>query len=43
MFLRIMFFRIQVFQGPGISGSMFFWAQVFQGPGPGFRSSLKTV
>ena len=24
---------VQVFQGPGFSGSRFFWVQVFQGPG----------
>ena len=32
-----MFFRVQVLQGPGFSGSRFFRVQVFQGPGPGSR------
>ena len=27
------FFRVQVFQGPGFSGSRFFRVQVFLGPG----------
>ena len=44
-----MFFKVEVFQVPGISRSRFFRVQVFQspgfqgpdfqGPGPGFRSS----
>ena len=43
-FSESMFFRVQVFQGPGFLGSRFcrvqiFCVQVFQGPGPGFRSS----
>ena len=31
--LESRFFRVQVFQGPGFSGSRFFWVQVFLGPG----------
>ena len=34
------FFRVQVFQGPGFSGSRFFRVQVFQDPAPSFISSL---
>ena len=47
-----MFFRVQVFQGPGFSWSRFFRVRVqgpsprsgfrVQGPGPGFRSSRCT-
>ena len=28
-----MFFKVQFYQGPGLSGSRFFKVQVFQGPG----------
>ena len=40
-FLTFRFFWVQVFQGPGFSGSMFFRVPV-QGLGPGFRSSPYT-
>ena len=33
-------FKVQVFLGPGFSGSGFFWVQVFQGPDPGSGSSV---
>ena len=32
-FSEVMFFRVQVFQSPGFSGSSLFRIQVFQGPG----------
>ena len=44
-FSESMFFMVQVFQGPGFSGSRFFRihmfrVQVFLGPGPGPRSRI---
>ena len=36
------FFRVQVFLGPGFSGSRFFMVRV-QGPGPGFKTQVLSV
>ena len=43
-----MFFKVEVFQGPGFSGSRFFRVQVFQGPsfqspGPGSRVRVQAL